>query len=218
MFITKLDNAGIVVSTTSTAIAIDIGKDVPRVDVDALSVDAVVVSHIHPDHFDRTNLEILARPVHGPREVVQALTGSTLSVKEIEPGGRVRIGDIDVVARVVDHGPISAPIVNLGFEISTAEHRIWFAGDIARDTEPLPDQPVDMILVPVGGGKVFEPAAAAAYAQRFEGATIVPIHYDYSMAALLEFCELARSAGLQVVPVGIREQVAVAPGMKVAVR
>jgi L-ascorbate metabolism protein UlaG (beta-lactamase superfamily) len=211
VFITKLDNAGVVISTSNTAIAIDIGKDVPRVDVDGMSVDAVFVSHIHPDHFDRANLELLARPVYGPREVVEALTGSGLRVEEVGEGGRIRVGNLEVVARVVDHGPISAPIVNLGFEVSTGERRIWFAGDIARDTEPLPDTPVDMILVPVGGGKVFEPAAAVAYARRFEGATVMPIHFDYSLSALLEFCDLARRAGLDVLPTGVREQVSVAP-------
>ncbi|QXF84279.1 MBL fold metallo-hydrolase (plasmid) [Rhodococcus pyridinivorans] len=212
MFITKLNNAGLVVSTAGTSIAVDIGKDVPAVDVAALAVDAVFISHIHADHFDLINLETLARPVHGPREVVQALAGSTVPVQKIEPGDHVRIGEIDVIARTVDHGPISAPIVNLGFEISTSDHRVWFAGDIARDTEPLPDEPVDMILIPVGGGKVFDPAAAVTYARRFKGATVVPIHFDYSMAALLEFCERAQLAGLDIVPAGIREQVAVTSG------
>lgn len=212
MFITKVNNSGVVVSTTNTSIAIDIGKDVPTIDVEALSVDAVFVSHVHADHFDRTNLQILARPVHGPREVVQALTGSAFPVHEVKPGDRVRIGDLDVTARVVDHGPISAPIANFGFEISSSEHRVWFAGDIARDTEPLPDEPVDMILVPVGGGKVFEPAAAVDYVCRFRNATVVPIHFDYSMAALLEFCERARLAGLDIIPAGIREQVTVTSG------
>lgn len=216
MIITKLNNAGIVVSTTGTTIAVDIGKDVPRVDVEALAVDAVLVSHTHADHFDRTNLELLARPVHGPREVVESLSGSTLPVREIEPGHRVRIGAFDVTAHAVDHGPISAPILNVGFEISVAERRIWFAGDIARDTERLPCEAVDMVLVPIGGGKVFEPAAAVAYAKRFQGATVVPIHYDNSMLALLKFCEVARRAGLIVAPLGIREQFALAAGMAAA--
>lgn len=210
MLITKLNNAAIVVTTGATSIAVDIGKDVPTSDLSALTVDAVFVSHVHPDHFDRANLEHLRRPVYGPPEVYEALAQCQLDVTEVLAGEQLRVGDLTVDSRVVDHGPISLPILNLGFEISSSQHRAWFAGDIARDTTPLPEGPFDVVLLPVGGGKVFDPSAAVAYASRFPGAAIIPIHYDYSMTAFMTFHELARARDLKILPIGIREQATIA--------
>ncbi|MCK5927781.1 MAG: MBL fold metallo-hydrolase [Nocardioides sp.] len=216
MQITKLNNAAVVIASATTSIAVDIGKDVAAVDVASLAVDAAFVSHIHPDHFDRGHLERLARPVYGPVEVVQALQDSALVVTELGAGDRVVVGDLEVVAEIVDHGPISFPIVNLGFEVTSPDVRAWFAGDIARDTEPRPSSAIDVVLVPVGGGKVFEPDAAVAYCSAFPGALVVPIHFDHSMSALSAFCEQARAAGLKLLPLGVREQASVSAGTEVA--
>jgi L-ascorbate metabolism protein UlaG (beta-lactamase superfamily) len=206
MQITRLNNAAVIIASATTSIAVDIGKDVAAVDVASLAVDAAFVSHIHPDHFDRGHLERLARPVYGPVEVVQALEDSALIVTELVAGDRVVVGDLEVVATIVDHGPISFPIVNLGFEVASPDARAWFAGDIARDTEPRPGSAFDVVLVPVGGGKVFEPEAAVAYCTAFPGAWVVPIHFDHSMTAFSAFCEQARAVGLELLPLGVREQ------------
>ncbi len=140
-------------STEKTRILLDVGtplesmeSDAPletyRVSVDGLysdqtaSLDAIFISHGHPDHYGLLPLINSKVPVYMTPAVYKVLTQiqpllpgnfdiSHLNIIQIEPGQRIRIGDFWVMAHLVDHSPAS-----VGYEISDGDKRVVYTGDI----------------------------------------------------------------------------------------
>ena len=140
------------------------------------SATAAFVSHAHPDHFNSGNLRLLGCPVYGTKEVVDALDGD-IDVKLLEHNSPVSIKQLSVNPFSVNHGPISAPIDNLGFHITALGVSILFLGDI-KVASPIPKANYDVIFVPVGGSKVFDLEEAFAFIQdsALDG-VVIPSHY-----------------------------------------
>ena len=155
-----------------------------------LETDIVLISHGHPDHFDRRSIEALpGRPVVVvPRGLGWALRGGatgTRDVIEVDEGQTIDLGRIRIQAVRARHwvspgAPRAKPI---GYLIE-GKRRIYFAGD----TGPYPEMPellggVDLALLPVwswgphlGPGHL-GPRSAAEVARAIGAATVVPIHW-----------------------------------------
>jgi len=112
--------------------------------VPADGIDAVLVSHGHPDHVADLNPLLRARALRddpAPRlpayaladalgpvlalDQIRALAG-TCEVHEFEAGEAFRIGPFDVASRLLPHS-----IPNAGLRISADGHSITYTGDAA---------------------------------------------------------------------------------------
>jgi L-ascorbate metabolism protein UlaG (beta-lactamase superfamily) len=157
--------------------------------------DAVLLSHLHADHFHLPSLRalpgepLLIMPRGAAAFVVSGLgNGWAGRCVELAPGERVTVGAVTVRAvRAVhpgDRGPWSRTrAVALGFVVEGAG-RTWYAGDTGLFGEMCELAPLDLALVPVGGwGPTLHAhghldAHAAAEALRLVKASwAVPVHY-----------------------------------------
>jgi L-ascorbate metabolism protein UlaG (beta-lactamase superfamily) len=153
-------------------------------------IDAVLQSHLHPDHLDFRSLASL-----GSGTPVIAARGSAGlfrrhgfgEVRELEPGDTTRVRDAEIVAtRAIHDGrrfPIGRRIPALGFEVRAAGRRIYFAGDTDLFDEMEDLAGVDVALLPIGGWgpKIgaghLDPQRAAEAAAVLQPRIVVPIHW-----------------------------------------
>jgi L-ascorbate metabolism protein UlaG (beta-lactamase superfamily) len=151
-------------------------------------IDVVLISHGHPDHFDRRSLAALEGR---PAVVVPSRLGATVrrwlssDVVEMRAGQVVEVGGLSVEAVRAKHwispgAPRAQPI---GYVINGSV-RVWFAGDTARYEEMITLRGrVDVALLPVwtwgphiGPGHLGPEDAAEVVA--VTGARVaVPIHW-----------------------------------------
>ena len=195
--ITKLFQSAFVLSVDDERYAFDFGSETPGEMATAIRpVKATFVSHVHPDHFDIPNLRRLDAPVYSPPDVANALKQEPVRVSIIRPGDCASLAALSVHAFWVDHGPgVSAPIDNLGFKIEADRRSVLFLGDIGA-VMPTPEGVFTVVMIPVGGSKVFSAAQAADFINRLghKGITI-PMHYHgrADRRAAEEFRALASS-------------------------
>jgi L-ascorbate metabolism protein UlaG (beta-lactamase superfamily) len=151
------------------------------------AIDAVLISHSHPDHFHGASLRAI--PGH-PLILVPHGLGRSASrhgheVREVTTNDRIEIGAVRVTAVPARHGrwPRHRDARPLGFLIEGST-RLYFAGDTAlyEGMARLAGH-VDVALLPVGRwGPPHGPArlspSTAVDAARLVGADIaVPIHW-----------------------------------------
>jgi L-ascorbate metabolism protein UlaG (beta-lactamase superfamily) len=155
---------------------------------DAVSdIDAVLISHVHYDHFDRPSLRrfgkdaVFVVPL-GSRGLLRGF----LNVNEVGVGDEVSVGPVRVRATPAVHvsGRLtvrSAP--SLGYVIS-GSRQVYFAGDtdVFDEMRSLSGS-LDVALLPVAGWgpKVgpghLDPLRAAQAARLLEPRIAVPIHW-----------------------------------------
>ena len=163
-------------------------------------VDAVLVSHLHPDHLDFPSIRALDRGV----EMVVPAGGGRIparrgfaNVTELCPGEATRIGDVDVLATTAAHDgrryPVGPPIEALGFDLRSPGSHVYFAGDTDLFDEMAQLGPgIDVALLPVAGwgpklGRGHLNARSAAEAAAMIAPRIVvPIHWGTYLRAGLE--------------------------------
>jgi L-ascorbate metabolism protein UlaG (beta-lactamase superfamily) len=161
----------------------------PLPDPSALGdIDVVLISHGHPDHFDRESLAAIAGApvVIVPRGLGSAARRWTRDeVVEMTVGERLHFGDVSIEAVPARHWvtPGSVRARPQGYVLD-AGPRIWFAGD----TGPLPPAlrpagPIDVALLPVwtwgphrGPGHL-GPRSAAELLRELDARVAVPIHW-----------------------------------------
>jgi len=207
MKIIKFQQSGLIVEADNGyRLAIDIGAYTPLEQLDGVTADAMLVSHLHGDHFTPAQIKKLApKKVFLNQECIDLLDEEGLPSSEIT---KVQIGDsIDIDAFHVqffdvDHGPnVSVrPKENFGFLIEVDGKKIYFGGDIfypsGLDVSTLE---VDYALLPIGTFYTFGPAEAAAFASQFKRiGTVVPMHYANKPETLDEFTKIATVAGHRV--------------------
>lgn len=151
------------------------------------AIDAVLISHAHPDHFDGASLgRIDGEPmVIVPRGLGPAVARAKSRVTEVTVNDRIDVGGVRVTAVPARHGrwPVHAAARPLGYLIEGSQG-IYFAGDTALfpGMAGLAGR-VDVALLPVGrwgpplGPDRLTPASAVD-AARLVGATVaLPIHW-----------------------------------------
>jgi L-ascorbate metabolism protein UlaG (beta-lactamase superfamily) len=157
--------------------------------------DAVLLSHLHADHFHVGSLRAVAGK---PRLVVPRGAASFLAKSmgrevadrsvELAPGDDVMIGSVKVRAVPAAHdggrGPWSRErAMAIGFVVEGSA-RTWYAGDTGLFDEMTDLAPIDLALIPVGGwGPTLgaqghlDAADAAEAVRRAKASWAVPVHY-----------------------------------------
>ena len=154
--------------------------------------DAILISHLHLDHYDPRSLRLFRRdtPVLAP-------VGAGLSLRwrgfkeihEVEPGERVHVGPLEVVGTDAKHRgtrhPLAARTPSLGYVVS-GSHSVYFAGDTAffsgiADVWP---ERIDLALLPIAGigplmpeFKHMSPRHAVRAMELLRPRLVVPIHW-----------------------------------------
>lgn len=154
-------------------------------------IDAVVISHLHLDHFDLPSLRLLgpATELVVPRGAGDLLRRAGFEhVTEMAAGERTTIGGVSITATRAVHGgyrpPFGPRAVAVGYLIEGDATRIYFAGDTDLFPEMgdlAPD--LDVALIPVWGwGPTLgpghlDPTRAAVAVGLLEPRFAVPIHW-----------------------------------------
>ncbi len=152
--------------------------------------DAVLVSHLHWDHFD---LPSLARLGQRTRIVAPLGAGKVLRrrrferIDEVSEGSEVEIGAVRVRATYAEHkpgrGPWGPKTAALGYVV-TGSSTVYFAGDtdLFPGMEGL-SEGLDVALLPIAGwGPTLPPGhldvdRAAEAARRLRPRVAIPIHW-----------------------------------------
>jgi L-ascorbate metabolism protein UlaG (beta-lactamase superfamily) len=154
--------------------------------------DAILISHLHLDHYDPRSLRMFRRdtPVVAP-------VGAGLSLRwrgfreiyEIEPGERLRLGAVDVVGAEAQHRgtrhPLAARTPSLGYVVSGSKS-LYFAGDtgfFSGIADVWPER-LDLALLPIAGigpmmpeFKHMSPRDAVRAMDLLRPRLVVPIHW-----------------------------------------
>ena len=164
-------------------------------------LDAMLVSHIHSDHFSQEHIELLKpkklylnqqcmeafKPIEG---VETQLVTSSCSY-DIHP-------QIEVSYFDADHGPNATQPLreNHGFLIQAEGQKIYFAGDMYNPSGiDVSDLEVEYALLPIGTHYTFGPQEAIDFSKRFEGIQkLVPIHFSIKPQTKTEFDQLISGA------------------------
>jgi L-ascorbate metabolism protein UlaG (beta-lactamase superfamily) len=154
--------------------------------------DAILISHLHLDHYDPRSLRMFRRdtPILAP-------VGARLSlhwrgfrqIHEMAPGDVFRVGSVDITATPARHRgtrhPLSARTDSLGYVVS-GSRSIYFAGDTGlfpgmADIWP---ERLDVALLPVAGlgpwmpeHKHLSPRHAVEAMRLIEPRLVIPIHW-----------------------------------------
>jgi L-ascorbate metabolism protein UlaG (beta-lactamase superfamily) len=161
----------------------------PEPDLDAIgAVDLVLISHAHPDHFDRSSLRRLAGTptIVVPAGLGRAARESGHRVHVVRAGDEVEVAGARLTAIPARHwrSPLDPPATPIGYVVD-AGARVYFAGDTAPiDGIHQKIGQVDVALLPVGtwgphrgGPGHLDPNTAAEVAQELAPAVAVPIHW-----------------------------------------
>lgn len=198
MKITKFEQSGFVIETESGfRLAMDIGSMTPPQKLEKIEVDAMLVSHIHGDHFSLEQIKMLEpKKVYLNQECADTLCEEALpfEVEIVKVGDKIMIENIEVEFFNVDHGPnVSAPLQeNFSFLINVDSERIYFAGDMFYESGiPVENLEVDYALLPVGTFYTFGPREALAFAKKFKRiGKIISMHYEKKPETRSEFIGL----------------------------
>lgn len=188
MKLTKFEQSGFILETNSGyKLAIDIGSYTPLDKIENLKVDAMLVSHLHSDHFSIEQIKALSPDkIYLNQECIDLLGDENISSEIIKAkvGDVVEIENIKVDFFDVDHGPNVKirPKENFGFLIEIDGEKIYFAGDMFYESGiDISGLEVDYALIPVGGFYTFDPQEALKFTKRFKGiGKIIPMHYQKS--------------------------------------
>ncbi|MDB5194490.1 MAG: hypothetical protein JWN50_504 [Parcubacteria group bacterium] len=188
MKITKLEQSGFILEAENGyRLALDIASLTPIEKLEGITVDAMLVSHIHGDHFSPEHIKKLSpKKLYLGSECIEALGEEKLTSEIIEAkaGNEVDIEGIKVIFFEVDHGPNvgQKPRENFGFLIEIDSEKIYFGGDIFYPSGiNVSALEVDKALIPVGGFYTFGPEEAASFAKQFKTIKeVIPMHYEKS--------------------------------------
>jgi L-ascorbate metabolism protein UlaG (beta-lactamase superfamily) len=152
-------------------------------------LDAVLISHAHPDHFDRPSLLRVADTARfvvpmglGPRTSHLA-PASTIT--QLQAGGTTDLDDVRLTAIRARHWrwPAAPRVRTLGYLLE-GSIGVYFAGDTGAfpEMEHLQGR-VDVALLPIGrwgphpGPNRLEPASAARVANLVGARVAIPVHW-----------------------------------------
>jgi L-ascorbate metabolism protein UlaG (beta-lactamase superfamily) len=166
---------------------------VPSAVLDAglTDVNAVLISHVHPDHLHSDSLRRVARGAHvivpkGAAPIVHKALHGRAQVEEMEIGQRTKVGSVVIEATYAEHKasrPGAGRVVCLGYLIGQ-DPQVYFAGDTnIFDGMAGLSEDIDLALLPVGGwwvtlGRGHMDALRAAQAlELLRPRAVLPIHW-----------------------------------------
>ena len=149
MRITKFGHAAVRIEHDGRAVLIDPGVFTQEESLDG--VDAVLVTHEHPDHYDPAKLRLTSAPVFTIEAVARRLRQDAPDVAErltvVGPGDELEAGlPVRVVGErhAVIH-PDFPRFFNSGYVVRAGEARIYHPGDALTG----PGEAVDVLCLPV---------------------------------------------------------------------
>lgn len=201
---TKLEHAGFILETDyGYKLAIDVGLYSPLEKLNGVSVDAMLVSHFHKDHFSIEQIKKLSpKKLYLSRECIDLIGNEKLSseIIEVKVGDNIDIDSIKVLFFEVDHGPnaTNRPKENFGFLIEVDGKNVYFGGDIYYPSGlDVKELEVDYALLPVDGFYAFGPKEAVDFASQFKRiGNAIPMHYEKTPEKREEFIKLAVERGI----------------------
>lgn len=203
MKLTKFEQSGFILETSKGfRLAFDIGNKTPIEKLQGVTVDAMLVSHIHGDHFSLEQIKSLSpKKLYLNQECIETLGEENLTTEiiQVKVGDTVKIEDITVQFFNVDHGPnVSAPLQeNFGFLITMDNQTIYFAGDMFYESGiDVSNLEVDIALLPVGTFYTFGPQEAFDFAKKFKKIRkVTPMHYEKTPETREQFINLTVAHG-----------------------
>jgi L-ascorbate metabolism protein UlaG (beta-lactamase superfamily) len=199
MKLTKLEQSGFIIETDKGfRLALDIGTRTPLEKLEGITVDAMIVSHIHPDHFSLEHIEKLSpKKLYINNECRETLGEEKLNfeIVQIVTDTKINVENIEVEIFSVDHGPnVRSPLKeNFGFLFKVDGQNIYFPGDIYYPSGiDVKNLEVDYALLPVGGHYTFGPQEAFDFAKTFKKISkIIAMHDRGEPEKITEFLKLA---------------------------
>jgi L-ascorbate metabolism protein UlaG (beta-lactamase superfamily) len=150
-------------------------------------IDAVLISHAHPDHFDRESLRAVAGDpvVVVPRGLGRAAARAAGTPRELDVEAELDLRGVRITAVPARHArwPLQRAAHPIGYLIEGSSS-LYFAGDTALFPEMrrLAGR-ADVALLPVGrwgppsGPERLSPSSAVAAARLIGAKVAVPIHW-----------------------------------------
>lgn len=216
MKLEKYEQSGFILETKNGfKLAFDIAKMTPIEKLKNITVDAMIVSHIHGDHFSPEHIATLKpKTVLLPRECLNVVKPNSLKMPSgasaayaithpeisahfivMEPSFIFDNGEVQVGFFHVDHGPnTSGPVENFGFLIHADGETVYFAGDMFYPSGiDVSNLSVDYALIPVGTHYTFGPNEAHVFAKTFKKiGKIIPMHFEKKPETESQFYELIK--------------------------
>lgn len=150
MRLTKFGHAAVRIEHDGTTVALDPGMWSERESVEG--VDAVLITHEHPDHYDADKLRASDAPIYTIAAVAAQIRESAPDVAErvtvVAPDETWTVGGIGVRAIGELHAVIHPDLPrfhNSGYVFTLGEQTVFHPGDALT----VPGVPVDVLLTPV---------------------------------------------------------------------
>jgi L-ascorbate metabolism protein UlaG (beta-lactamase superfamily) len=203
MKLTKFEQSGFILETSNGfRLAFDIGNKTPVEKLQGITVDGMLVSHTHGDHFSLDQIKaLLPKKLYLNQECIEIVGEEALpfEISKVKVGDEYMIDKIKVQFFNVDHGPnVSAPVQeNFGFLITVDDKTIYFAGDMFYESGiDVSNLEVDIALLPVGTFYTFGPREAFEFGKKFKKiGKVIPMHYEKVPETREQFINLAVAHG-----------------------
>jgi L-ascorbate metabolism protein UlaG (beta-lactamase superfamily) len=177
-------------NSTGSTLLIDPGKynfQGTFAPMDFGKVDILVVTHKHPDHFEKNAVKEIFQ-THRPlvvtnREIAYFLSKDGIPARGGQIGDVIEAGGFKLELIKTDHVVRDEVIINFGLCIESDGEKIYHTSDTRlMEAEVLPADKLnsaDVICVPIGNrGVVMGFDDALYFCNQFGPRIIVPMHYD----------------------------------------
>ncbi len=174
MKITKYGHACLLVEKAGRRIIIDPGS-FSKLPADLSNTEAVVITHIHFDHLDESNLKLIlaANPkakLYGPSNVIEACRSLPMETVPVDKGMQIEAAGMELSLYSVDHAIIyeCSPCRNLALKI---DDQLYYPGDSLH----VIDEPVKAVAVPLSAPWL-KTSEYIDFALAMKAETIFPVH------------------------------------------